>query len=84
MSIRARGRKSYLKKAGLKFSIGRIHRIFKQRHRRRGRVNPKASVYLAAVVQVLCAEVLDLAATSAKNKNNTRIIPKDLDFVVVK
>ena len=49
-------------KAGLQFPVGRVARYLKK-GKYAERVGAGAPVYLAAVLEYLCAEVLELAAT---------------------
>ncbi|KAL5970098.1 Histone H2A [Taenia solium] len=69
------------KRAGLQFSVGRVHRLL-----RRGnyaeRVGAGAPVYLAAVLEYLAAEVLDLAGNAVRGNKKTRIIPRHLQLAV--
>ena len=60
-------------KAGLQFPVGRIARFL--RHGRYSeRVGAGAPVYLAAVLEYLAAEVLELAGNAAKDNKKTRIV----------
>lgn len=72
---------SRTKKAGLQFPVGRIHR-----HLRIGgyadRVGAGAPVYLAAVLEYLTAEVLELAGNAARDNKKTRIIPRHIQLAV--
>mmetsp|Transcript_7164 Transcript_7164/g.21854 ORF Transcript_7164/g.21854 Transcript_7164/m.21854 type:complete len:127 (-) Transcript_7164:118-498(-) len=72
---------SRTKKAGLQFPVGRIHR-----HLRKGgyaeRVGAGAPVYLAAVLEYLTAEVLELAGNAARDNKKTRIIPRHIQLAV--
>ncbi|KAJ1843482.1 histone H2A, partial [Coemansia sp. RSA 486] len=67
------GPKSRSSKAGIQFPVGRIHR-----HLRRGnyaqRIAAGAPVYLAAVLEYLTAEILELAGNAARDNKKTRII----------
>ncbi|VAI53913.1 unnamed protein product [Triticum turgidum subsp. durum] len=58
-------------KAGLQFPVGRIGRYLKK-GRYAQRVGSGAPVYLAAVLEYLAAEVLELAGNAAKDNKKTR------------
>jgi len=64
-------------KAGLQFPVGRIARYLK-RGRYTERVGAGAPVYLAAVLEYLAAEVLELAGNAAKDNKKTRIVPRHI------
>ena len=68
-------------KAGLQFPVGRI-----ARHLRVGkyaeRVGGGAPVYLAAVLEYLAAEVLELAGNAAKDNKKTRIVPRHIQLAI--
>ena len=68
-------------RAGLQFPVGRIHR-----HLRKGnyaqRVGAGAPVYLAAVLEYLAAEILELAGNAARDNKKTRIIPRHLQLAI--
>ncbi|KAM0856912.1 hypothetical protein ACQ4PT_048820 [Festuca glaucescens] len=64
-------------KAGLQFPVGRIGRFLKKR-RYAQRIGSGASVYLAAVLKYLAAEVLELAGNAAKDNKKSRIVPRHL------
>ena len=68
-------------KAGLQFPVGRIARFMKQ-GRYAERVGAGAPVYLAAVLEYLAAEVLELAGNAAKDNKKTRIIPRHLQLAI--
>nr|BAJ98455.1 predicted protein [Hordeum vulgare subsp. vulgare]BAK05318.1 predicted protein [Hordeum vulgare subsp. vulgare] len=68
-------------KAGLQFPVGRIGRYLKK-GRYAQRVGSGAPVYLAAVLEYLAAEVLELAGNAAKDNKKSRIIPRHLLLAV--
>eukprot|EP00798_Chlamydomonas_sp_ICE-L_P006368 gene6368-biopygen1515 len=61
-------------KAGLQFPVGRVARNLKK-GKYAERVGAGAPVYLAAVLEYLCAEVLELAGNAARDNKKSRIIP---------
>jgi histone H2A len=54
-------------KAGLQFPVGRIHRMLKKGNYAQ-RVGAGAPVYLAAVLEYLAAEILELAGNAARGE----------------
>ncbi|MCE2055688.1 hypothetical protein HAX54_043191 [Datura stramonium] len=68
-------------KAGLQFPVGRIGRFLKK-GRYAQRVGSGAPVYLAAVLEYLAAEVLELAGNAARDNKKNRIIPRHLLLAV--
>ena len=68
-------------KAGLQFPVGRIARFLKQ-SRSAPRVGAGAPVYLAAVLEYLAAEVLELAGNAAKDSKKSRIVPRHIQLAV--
>merc|ERR1711879_111775 len=69
-------------RAGLNFPVGRIARFLKK-GRYAQRVGSGASVYLAAVLEYLTAEVLELSGNAAKSYKKSRIVPRCI-FLAVK
>ncbi|PIC14000.1 hypothetical protein B9Z55_027328 [Caenorhabditis nigoni] len=59
-------------RAGLQFPIARLHRILRKGNYAQ-RVGPGAPVYLAAVLEYLAAEVLELAGNAARDNKKSRI-----------
>ena len=68
-------------KAGLQFPVGRIARFLKK-GRYAARVGSGAPVYLAAVLEYLTAEILELAGNAARDNKKTRIIPRHVQLAV--
>ena len=68
-------------KAGLQFPVGRIARYLKK-GRYAERVGAGAPVYLAAVLEYLAAEVLELAGNAAKDNKKTRIVPRHIQLAI--
>ncbi|XP_052205111.1 histone H2A-like [Diospyros lotus] len=68
-------------KAGLQFPVGRIGRYLKQGRYSR-RVGSGAPVYLAAVLEYLAAEVLELAGNAARDNKKNRIVPRHVLLAV--
>ena len=64
-------------RAGLNFPVGRIARFLKD-GRYAQRVGAGAAVYLAAVLEYLTAELLELSGNNAKLMKRTRIIPRNI------
>ena len=71
--------KSRSSRAGLQFPVGRIHRLLRKGNYAE-RVGAGAPVYLAAVMEYLAAEVLELAGNAARDNKKTRIIPRYVPF----
>eukprot|EP01066_Platyproteum_vivax_P012749 Platyproteum_vivax@DN5794_c0_g1_i2.p1 len=68
-------------KAGLQFPVGRVGRYLKK-GRYASRVGAAAPIYLASVLEYLCAEVLELAGNAARDHKKTRIIPRHIQLAV--
>lgn len=70
--MNTKGRKS--EKAGLQFSVSFFRAMLKAKLRTR--VGATSPVYLAAVLEYISAEVLELAGNAAKDNRNRRITPR--------
>lgn len=87
MSGRGKGGKAKAKaktrssRAGLQFPVGRIHR-FLRKGNYSDRVGAGAPVYLAAVLEYLTAEILELAGNAARDNKKTRVTPRHLQLAV--
>lgn len=68
-------------KAGLQFPVGRVGRFMRDR-RAAARIGAGAPVYMAAVLEYLCAEVLELAGNAARDNKKKRIIPRHIQLAV--
>jgi histone H2A len=75
------GKVSRSQKAGLQFPVGRISRFMKH-GKYAERVGAGAPVYLAAVMEYLAAEVLELAGNAAKDNKKTRIVPRHIQLAI--
>lgn len=69
-------------KAGLQFPVGRIHRHLKARVHGSSRVGATSAVYVAAILEYLCAEILELAGNASKDLKVKRITPRHLQLAI--
>lgn len=75
-AIRKKGR-SRSSRAGLQFPVSRVMR-FLRRNLHKRRISAVAPVYLAAVLEYLVAEVVELAGNAARQNRKRRIIPRHI------
>ena len=75
------GQTSRSAKAGLQFPVGRLARYLKQGNYTK-RVGGAAPVYMAAVLEYIVAEVLELAGNAAKDNKRQRIVPRHIQLAV--
>ncbi|XP_014224022.1 histone H2A-beta, sperm-like [Trichogramma pretiosum] len=68
-------------RAGLQFPVGRLHRQLRK-GRYSKRVGTGAPIYMAAVIEYLAAEVLELSGNAARDNKKTRIIPRHFQLAV--
>lgn len=68
-------------RAGLQFPVGRVARLL-----RKGNYAPRigsgAAVYLTAVIEYLCAEVLELSGNASRDNKKQRIAPRHIQLAV--
>uniref|UniRef100_A0A8C3CHL9 Histone H2A n=1 Tax=Cairina moschata TaxID=8855 RepID=A0A8C3CHL9_CAIMO len=67
--------------AGLLFPVGRIYRLLK-RGSYTDRVGLGSAIYLAAVLEYLTAEILELAGSVARENKKSRILPHHIQLAV--
>jgi histone H2A len=79
----AKGTKSVSRsaKAGLQFPVGRVGRFLKK-GKYATRVGGGAPVYLAAILEYLTAEILELAGNAARDNKKARIVPRHIQLAV--
>jgi len=80
-SSKAAKKESRSVRAGLQFPVGRIHRLLKKGNYQ-DRIGAGAPVYLAAVIEYLTAEILELAGNAAKDNKKMRIIPRHMTLAI--
>ena len=68
-------------KAGLQFPVGRVARYLKA-GKYATRVGAGAPVYLAAVLEYLAAEVLELAGNASRDNKKSRIVQRHIQLAI--
>merc|ERR1712190_47208 len=68
-------------RAGVQFPVGRIARYMRSGGYAK-RIGAGAPVYVAAVLEYLCAELLELAGNAARDNKKQRIIPRHIQLAV--
>ncbi|NXX82869.1 H2AX protein, partial [Urocolius indicus] len=67
--------------AGLQFPVGRVYMRLK-RGNYADRIGAGAAIYLAAVLEYLSAEILELAGNAARDNKKARITPRHIQLAV--
>eukprot|EP01122_Echinamoeba_exundans_P015796 TRINITY_DN769_c0_g1_i1.p1 TRINITY_DN769_c0_g1~~TRINITY_DN769_c0_g1_i1.p1 ORF type:complete len:141 (-),score=49.13 TRINITY_DN769_c0_g1_i1:344-766(-) len=75
------GDKSRSFRAGLTFPVGRLHRQLRE-GQYASRVGVGAPVYLAAVLEYLTAEILELAGNASRDNKRVRIVPRHIMLAI--
>lgn len=73
--------KSRSGRAGLQFPVGRCHRFMRKGNYAK-RIGAGAPVYMAAVLEYLTAEILELAGNAARDNKRSRIVPRHVSLAV--
>ncbi len=68
-------------RAGLNFPVGRVMRLLKK-GKFTQRVGQGAPIYLSAVLEYLCAEIMELAGNAAKDNKKNRIVPRHIQLAI--
>ncbi|KAG5282784.1 hypothetical protein AALO_G00059900 [Alosa alosa] len=80
-AVKAKSSMTRSSRAGLQFPVGRIARLLRKGNYAK-RIGSGASVYLAAVIEYLCAEILELAGNASKDNKKRRISPRHIQLAV--
>merc|ERR1711918_213344 len=68
-------------KAGIQFPVGKVGRLLKKGGYAK-RIGAGAPVYLAAVLEYVVAETLELAGNAARDQKRLRITPRHVQLAV--
>jgi len=76
-----KGKRSKSSRAGLTFPVGRVTRYLRKESNTK-RVSPGAGIFTAAVLEYLCAEVVELAGNACRDNKRKTINPRHLMLAV--
>ncbi|XP_058457193.1 histone H2A, sperm-like [Malaya genurostris] len=68
-------------RAGLTFPVGRIATALRKGNYAE-RIGVGASIYMAATLEYLAAEILELSGNAAKDNKRSRIVPRHIQLAV--
>jgi len=74
-------KKSRSTRSGLTFPVARLHRMMKS-GKYASRIGIGAPVYLAAVLEYLTAEILEMAGNASRDNKRVRIVPRHIMLAV--
>ncbi|KFP16128.1 Histone H2A type 1, partial [Egretta garzetta] len=77
----AASKKTKSARAGLQFPVGRVYRLLKRGNYAK-RIGLGAAIYLAAVLEYLSLEILELAGNAAQENKKARIGPRHIQLAV--
>ncbi|KAL2094538.1 hypothetical protein ACEWY4_009257 [Coilia grayii] len=80
-AVKAKTTISRSTRAGLQFPVGRVARMLRKGNYAQ-RIGSGAAVYLTAVIEYLCAEVLELAGNASRDNKKRRIGPRHIQLAV--